>query len=134
MWLVTRYEVVLAVFKDKRFIKDFHNALTKDQLAGLPPIPEAPRPLTRNMLVMDPPDHARLRALVQKAFTPRLIERMRPRIQAIADELLDAVEGRGEMYLIDSNPYEICGPPAESRRACRPLMLLSRYPRGSRHG
>ena len=95
MWLVTRYEDVLAVFKDERFVKDYRNALTEEQLAGLPPIPEALRPLTRNMLDTDPPDHARLRALVQKAFTPRLIERMRPRIQAIADELLDAVEGAG---------------------------------------
>jgi cytochrome P450 len=127
MWLVTRYEDVLAVFKDERFVKDFRNALTEEQLAGLPPIPEALRPLTRNMLDTDPPDHARLRALVQKAFTPRLIERMRPRIQSIADELLDAVEGRGEMDLIDDYAFplpiiviaELLGVPAADRNKFR---------------
>ena len=48
------------------------------------------RPLTRNMLDLDPPDHTRLRALVQRAFTPRLVEQMRRRIESLADELLDA--------------------------------------------
>jgi cytochrome P450 len=111
------------VFKDERFVKDYRNALTEEQLAGLPPIPEALRPLTRNMLDTDPPDHARLRSLVQKAFTPRLIEHMRPRIQAIADELLDAVERRGEMDLIDDYAFplpiiviaELLGVPAADR-------------------
>lgn len=123
MWLVTRYEDVLAVFKDERFVKNYRNALTEEQLAGLPPVPEALRPLTGNMLDTDPPDHARLRALVQKAFTPRLIERMRPRVQAVADGLLDAVEERGVMDLIDDYAFplpiiviaELLGVPAEDR-------------------
>jgi cytochrome P450 len=54
-----------------------------------------------------PPDHERLRALVSKAFTPRLIERKRPRIQAIADSLLDAVEDKGEMDLIDDYAFPL---------------------------
>ena len=123
LWLVTRYEDALVVFKDERFVKDYRNALTEEQLAGLPTIPEALWLLTRNMLDTDPPDHTRLRALVQKAFTPRLIERMRPRIQAIAGGLLDAVEGRGEMDLIDDYAFplpiiviaELLGVPAEDR-------------------
>src|SRR5207302_2936705 len=45
-------------------------------------------------------DHTRLRALVHKAFTPRLIEQMRDRIQALTDRLLDKVQGRGRMDLI----------------------------------
>jgi cytochrome P450 PksS len=57
-------------------------------------------PLLRNMLDLDEPDHARLRALVNKAFTPRLVEQMRDRIQALTDELLTAVQGRGRMDLI----------------------------------
>ena len=52
------------------------------------------------MLDLDPPDHTRLRALVHKAFTPRLIENMRERIRSLTDELLDAVEARGRMDLI----------------------------------
>jgi cytochrome P450 len=52
------------------------------------------------MLDLDPPDHSRLRALVQKAFLPRLIERLRERVQGLSEELLAAVEGRGQMDLI----------------------------------
>ena len=58
------------------------------------------RPLERNMLDLDPPDHTRLRSLVHKAFTPSLVEQMRSRTQAIADELLDRVVAAGEMDLI----------------------------------
>ena len=57
--------------------------------------------LSRNILATDSPDHTRLRALVSKAFTPRLVERMRGRVQAIAEAVLDAVEDKGEMDLID---------------------------------
>src|SRR5262249_53469164 len=56
--------------------------------------------LRRNMLHLDPPDHTRLRALVSKAFTPRLIEQMRDRIQRITDDLLGAALARGRMDLI----------------------------------
>ena len=78
VWLITRYEDVLAVLKDQRFVKDWRGALTPEQLAQVPPIPEVMKPLSQNMLDTDPPDHERLRALVSKAFTPRLIERLRP--------------------------------------------------------
>jgi cytochrome P450 len=48
------------------------------------------------MLFMDPPDHTRLRSLVSKAFTPRMVERLRARIQEIVDQCLDAVDARGD--------------------------------------
>jgi cytochrome P450 PksS len=54
----------------------------------------------RNMLDLDPPDHTRLRALVHKAFTPRLVENLRPRVHTLTDELLGPVAGRGRMDLI----------------------------------
>lgn len=95
MWLVTRYEDVSAVLRNERFVKDWRNAMSPEQLAQVPPIPEIMKPLSRNMLDADPPDHERLRALVQKAFTPRLVERMRPRVQEIADAMLDAVQDKG---------------------------------------
>lgn len=53
-----------------------------------------------SMLFLDPPDHDRLRGLVNKAFTPKAVERMDPRVQEIADELLDKVEGRASWDLI----------------------------------
>jgi len=127
VWLITRYEDVLAVLKDQRFVKDWRAALTPEQLAQVPPIPEVMKPLSQNMLDTDPPDHERLRALVSKAFTPRLIERLRPRVQAISDGLLDAVQDRGEMDLIDDYAFplpitviaELLGVPAEDRNNFR---------------
>jgi cytochrome P450 len=123
VWLITRYDDVLAVLKDERFGKDWRKVMTPEQLDQVPPIPEVMKPLSRNMLDTDSPDHERLRALVSKAFTPRLIERMRGRVQAIADALLDTVEGQGEMDLIDDYAFplpvtviaELLGVPPEDR-------------------
>jgi cytochrome P450 len=127
VWLVTRYEDVLAIFKDEQFVKDWRKALTPEQLAQIPPIPDVMKPLSRNMLDTDPPDHTRLRALVSKAFTPRLIERMHPRVQEIAGALLDAAQDKGGMDLIDDYAFplpitviaELLGVPAEDRNRFR---------------
>lgn len=99
-WLVTRYDDVLNVLKDPRFAKDPRNALSPEQLKKMPWIPPMFKPLQQNMLDLDSPDHTRLRALVHKAFTLRLIEQMRDQIQALTNELLDAVEQQGSMDLI----------------------------------
>ena len=76
---------------------------------------------TRPFLFLDPPDHTRLRGLVNKAFTPHVVERLRPRIQEIVDELLDAAAARGELDVIEDLAYplpvriisEMLGVPAE---------------------
>jgi cytochrome P450 len=100
-WLVTRYDDVLAVLKDdEHFVKDFHNAMTSEQLRQAPSRPEAFKPLSRSMLSLDDPDHARLRTLVHKAFTPKRIEQMRGQVQVVANELLDKVVSDGHMDLI----------------------------------
>lgn len=100
IWLLSRYEDVLALFSDERFAKSRYNAMTPEQLRRQPWIPPMFRPLDRTMIDLDQPDHTRLRALVHKDFTPRLVEQMRRRVQALADELLDAAMRRGEMDLI----------------------------------
>ncbi len=98
IWFVTRYEDVVAVLTDSEtFVLDVKLALTEDELREL----EASSPLgndervNTNLLGMDGEDHRRVRRLVSKAFTPRIVERLRPRIQAVADELLDRVETAG---------------------------------------
>jgi len=53
------------------------------------------------MLDLDPPDHTRLRSLVHQAFTPRLVEDLRARVQTVADELLEAVSLRGQMDVVN---------------------------------
>jgi cytochrome P450 len=122
-WLVTRFDDVVTVLKDPRFGKDKRKVLTAEQLARLPWIPAMLKPLERNMLDVDEPDHTRLRGLVSQAFTPRLVEKMRSRIQALTDELLDAVERKGRMDLIRDYALplpttiiaEMLGAPAQDR-------------------
>lgn len=99
-WLVTRYDDVAAVLKDDRFTKDKLALLKGGLFRQRVWVPRVFLPLLRNMLDMDPPGHTRLRGLVQKAFTPGLVEQMRGRVQALADELLDKIQGRGRMDLI----------------------------------
>ena len=53
-----------------------------------------------SMLFLDPPQHTRVRSIFNKAFTPRRLESLRPRIQKLTDDLLDKVQPRGEMDLI----------------------------------
>ena len=125
VWLVTRYEDVMALLRDERFSKNRRRAMTPQQAQKLSWTPPTFRPLERNMLDLDPPDHTRLRSLVHKAFTPHLVEKMRTRVQTLADELLEAVGPRGEMDLIKDYALplpmtiitEILGVPTRDRDA-----------------
>src|SRR5260370_36397959 len=99
-WLITRYDDVLNALKDERFVKDRRHAMTPEQLKKVPWIPPMLKPLEHTMLDLDSPDHTRLRALVYKAFTPRLIEQMRDQIQALTNELLERADPNGGMDVI----------------------------------
>ncbi|MBV9615392.1 MAG: cytochrome P450 [Ktedonobacteraceae bacterium] len=125
-WILTDYEDAMTVLKDPRFTKDRRKILAQE--GGQSPLLEGPfLALMQNMITVDPPDHTRLRGLVSKAFTPRMIEQLRPRIQQITDELLDAVHERGEMDLINDFAYplpitvicEMLGIPVEDRQQFR---------------
>ncbi|MDN8588883.1 cytochrome P450 [Paenibacillus sp. 11B] len=112
-WIITRYEDAVEVLKDNRFSKDVIKRYGPDQ----------DNIFVHNMLFSDPPDHRRLRGLVQKAFTPRLIEGMRSHIQDIADDLLDNLNSQDKMNLIDEFAFplpiivisEILGVPLEDQ-------------------
>ena len=94
-WLVSRYDDAVAVLSNPQFVKDPLKA--KGDGGSKPPwLPGPLRALSRNMLDLDEPDHHRLRNLVQKAFTPRVVEEMRPWVERIATNLLDAIERRGD--------------------------------------
>jgi cytochrome P450 len=92
------------------------------------------------MLGLDPPDHTRLRGLVAKAFTPRRVEALRPRVQRIADELLDEVAGRDVVDLIDALAFplpiivicELLGVPATDRANFREWTAILTVPIASR--
>lgn len=98
-WLIMRYEEARQALNDPRLSKDMHAAMAGDSevvAEGLP----GPA-LARHMLSMDPPDHTRLRKLVQGAFTPRRINALRPRVQELVDGLLDGVAAAGPDATVD---------------------------------
>ncbi len=95
-WLVSRYEDVAFVLRDRRFGKDFVGNMVRRYGSSRMDEP-AIASLAHTMLVLDPPDHTRLRGLVTKAFTARRVADMRPRIKAVVDEQLDRVADKGAM-------------------------------------
>ena len=81
IWLTTRYDDgVATLLDDDRFSVDPLQALTPEQPGALPDQPKEFLPLSRSLLTLDPPDHTRLRKLVQPWFTGRAIDALRPRI------------------------------------------------------
>ena len=98
--LLTRAADVAAVLKDRTLSVDQRNAAPDSIVQRL--LSEQDRDAPRSMLVLDDPDHGRLRRLVTHAFNVRAIEAMKPGVARIADELLDAVAGEAEFDLIES--------------------------------
>ncbi|HXJ94323.1 MAG TPA: cytochrome P450 [Terriglobia bacterium] len=103
-WVLTRYDDVVVTFKEvnhfsneERLVKvlDYLPAESRTEFKEF----EGHYRL-KSLINSDPPDHTRLRGLVTKAFTPRVVEAMRPRIQEIVNELLDAVQHDGRMDAI----------------------------------
>lgn len=124
-WLVVGFEEAMAALNDSRLSKDMHAALASGSgvvAEGLP----GPA-FARHMLTVDPPDHTRLRRLVSAAFSPRRVEALRPRVQTITDDLLDAIaaegpEGRVDLVSAFAFPLpftvicELLGVPGEDRQ------------------
>ncbi|MEM7131655.1 MAG: cytochrome P450 [Chloroflexota bacterium] len=86
MWFLSTYEDCQALLRDPR-------------LGNFPP--------GTSMLFQNPPDHTRMRSLVQKAFTPRMIEKQREQVQATTDRLLDPVQGQGHMDIVKELAYPL---------------------------
>ncbi len=123
LWILTRYDDVLMSLRDARFGREGFAPLLEAAYGS----PGEAGTLPRSMLFQDPPDHTRLRSLVSKAFTPRVIEGMRAHIQEIVDRLLDRVEGKGGMDVIEDLAYplpvtvicEMLGVPVKDHPAIR---------------
>jgi cytochrome P450 len=113
MWLCTRYADVNDLLKDNRLGHEILRVMTRDELGWAPRemLPEKEQARIRNqsrwMLFRDPPDHTRLRTLVHKAFTPRMVERLRAHIETITDELIDRAIGQGGMDVIEGLAFAL---------------------------
>ncbi|MEH6889550.1 cytochrome P450 [Bacillus sp. JJ864] len=126
-WLITRYEDAISLLKDMRLMKNVENVFPKDEEAKAPFSLENRKYLNKHMLNSDPPDHSRLRSLVQKAFTPKMILQLEDRIEHIADTLLNKVESNHSMNLISDYAFplpiivisELLGVPQEDQHKFR---------------
>ncbi|CAM2069381.1 Cytochrome P450 [Sulfidibacter corallicola] len=106
--VVSRYADIDAILKDSRFsagrLKPLFARLPEDLQYRFRPLFDA---LALWILLLDPPEHTSRRQLIAKAFTPRLIKAMRPRIRALVDELLDDAIARGHLDLIGDLAYPL---------------------------
>jgi cytochrome P450 family 107 subfamily K polypeptide 1 len=136
-FFVTHYDEVIATLLDDRFSVDPRSGLSPEQLEQQSNTPEEFQLISRSIISIDPPDHKRLRKLVQPSFTGRAMEALRGTIQQIVDDLLDQAERdaaeRGEvapnrqMDLIEAFAYpfpvtvigDMLGIPREDRETIR---------------
>ncbi len=130
IWFVTRYaEAQQILLDDKHFVRDPRLVFSGEELEqslGLPD-PQVDRMMNNHMLNRDGEDHRRLRSLVSKAFTPMVIQSMRPRVEAIAQHLLDQVVEKGRMELVSDYAFplpitviaELLGIPSDNQNQFR---------------
>jgi|GEM_PF-290584 len=136
-FFVTHYDEVIKTLLDDRFSVDPRSVMSEEQLEKQPPMPEEFQVFSRSLISLDPPDHTRLRKLVQPSFTGRAMQALRGSIQQIVDDLLDQAEQnaaeRGEaapdrrMDLIEAFAYpfpvtvigDLLGIPREDRETIR---------------
>ena len=120
VWLVTRYEDARQALNDPRLSKD---ELRRQGVSVVRFVTDVEARMNHHMLSADPPNHTRLRRLVSAAFTARRVEALRPRIQEIADRLLDDLAGVDEVDLLDAYAFplpiqvicELLGVPLDDR-------------------
>ena len=100
-WYLLAHDDVVPALKDMRLGREVSRVLPAEKLPAREPNYQALQDMMDNwMLLRDPPQHARLRSVVVKAFTPRVVERMLPRIDALADALIAPLMQRGQMDII----------------------------------
>jgi cytochrome P450 len=106
-WYIFRYEDVMKVMEDRRFGREF----IKREDVETTPVPTAYNTfltmVSKWIVFREPPDHTRLKSLVSKAFTPKVVENLRPYVYQIADSLLDKVHSRGEMDLLEEYAFPL---------------------------
>ncbi len=106
VWVLTRYQDVMDALRDTRLSSTSFAAMIQEAGGGegVKTLEETFRAM---MIFSDPPDHTRLRSLANKAFTPRVLERIRSQIQHSADQLLNDVKENGSMEVISELAYPL---------------------------
>ena len=105
--VISRYDDVLRVLRSNAFSRDVEANARIDESDPIAVRRRDRRGGAKTILNLDPPDHTRLRRLVSKAFTPSAVDRLRPRIEAMVDAVLDRAAERGEMELVDELAFPV---------------------------
>ena len=101
VWVLFRYDDIVGVLRDSSLSVQIDNATPTARMQMFAEqAPEERERGAHSILNVDPPDHTRLRRLVSKAFTPKMVHELRPRIQVLVDDALDAMAARGEADVI----------------------------------
>jgi cytochrome P450 len=104
-WYFTAYDQVNAILRDRRFGRQITHVMTREELGWPEPSPhlaDFDRSESKSLLALEPPEHTRLRTLVNRAFVSRNIERLRPEIAALSHRLIDGFEKDGGTELLSS--------------------------------
>ncbi len=126
VWYFTNFEDTRTILRDNHWVKsDGPGSIVAGE--ELPEFEDDRG--ARSMLFLNPPDHTRLRGLVSRAFTPRRVQGLHERIETMVDELLDDLEAKGDVNMIDEFAYllpvrvisEMIGVPLADRDYFRPL-------------
>jgi cytochrome P450 len=108
VWVLFRYDDIVGVLRDSSLSVQVDNATPTARMQMFAEqAPEERERGARSILNVDPPDHTRLRRLVSKAFTPKMVHELRPRIEALVDEALDTMAARGEADVISDLAFPL---------------------------
>jgi unspecific monooxygenase len=130
-WLVPHHADVSALLRDRRLGRTYQHRFTHEEFGRTAP-PQEHEPFhtlnDHGMLDLEPPDHTRIRRLVSKAFTPRTVERLKPYVRGLADDLASALvtAGGGDLLKDVAEPLpvaviaEMLGIPEPDRAPLRP--------------
>lgn len=111
-WMITRFEDVAALLRDRRLGRSFSHLYSYEELGRPEPDPRwesFQQHEQWSLLCLEPPDHTRLRRLVSKVFTPRSIAALRPDIEGFSSELLETCRELGTFDLLRdyAQPYSV---------------------------
>ncbi|MEM8705576.1 MAG: cytochrome P450 [Actinomycetota bacterium] len=124
-WVFSRFEDAKAVLRDPRCGS---GAGVEGQRRGIDGSQRRERTGTMSMLMLNPPDHTRVRGLVARSFTPRRVEQLRPEVTAMCDQLLDELDGEGDFvdhvaFPLPANVISaLVGVPESDRAYLRPMI------------
>ncbi len=124
LWFLTRYDDCNLVLRDHRFGKGDFSDRSGSMGVFSPAMPDRQRSImVDSMLMQNPPDHTRVRALVSRGFTPRRVDALRSGIEAMTDAILDDIERQGDVDVMDALAFrlpvrvigELVGVPAQDQ-------------------